>query len=275
MQRVASLLLLVMAWVLLSACSPGGGAAPPPQDQEDAVSLLGSALDWDRSPDTVLVRLDTAGGTGNPADDLNVIPFCTVFGDGHVVWVDPYADPEQVLEDRVSEQRIRSFLEYVIGTGFYSWDPETGFLPPSTELPFEGPIVEQITLTLYGETRTLNAFSNWPRDAFANILERCRQLSDAPVLYLPTGAWLSAIPVEMRSDIPSLPWSSFEERFPDLDLSAATLENPRWVTGELAGLVWNIARAGRMQVTAGDSAYRLVVQVPRIQPHAPPAPEGG
>ena len=269
MPRVLSCLLLGL--LVASACTTGGGN-PASQGGENAVSALGSALDWDRSPDTVIVRLDTAGSSGLPYNDLNLIPFCTLFGDGHIVWVDPYADPEQVLEDRLDDETFRSFLEYVIGTGFYSWDQESGIYIPPTEEPEEGPVVERITVTLYGETRVLNAFSNWPPDAFSNILERCQRLSTAPVLYIPPGAWVSAVPVERRSDIPSMPWEIFAASFPEVDLATMTLDNPRWATGDLARVAWEIARAGRMQIIDGDATYRLVVQVPGVQPYAPPPP---
>ncbi len=270
MRRVLSFLLLSI--MLVSACTSGSSGSTA-QNGSDALDTLSSALDWDHSPDTVLVRLDTGGGTGNPVDDLNTLPFCTVFGDGHIVWVDPFADPEQVLEDRLDDQTIRRFLEYVIGSGFYSWDAESGFVPPSQEAPGNpGPIVERITVTLYGETRTLDAFSNWPPGAFAEILDRCQHLSNSPVLFVPRGAWLSAVPVEMRSDIPSLPWDIFAESFPQVDLAAITPDNPLWATGDLAELAWEIVRSGRMQITYNGTAYRLIMQVPGIQPDAPPPP---
>jgi hypothetical protein len=272
MSRVVWFLMLMLLLLLVNACTPVDSGGVPATGSESAVNTLGSALDWDRSSEAVIVRLDTAGNSGQPYDDLNLIPFCTLFGDGHIVWVDPYADPEEVLEDRLADETFRSFLEYVIGIGFYSWDPETGILLPPTEEAQEGPIVERITVTLYGETRILNAFSNWPSDAFANILDRCQHLSTTPVIFVPQGAWVSAVPVEARSDIPSMPWEVFAASFPDVDLTAMPLDNPRWATGELARVSWEIARAGRMQITDGGVTYRFVVQVPGIQPYAPPAP---
>ncbi len=270
MQRVLLFSLLVV--LIVGACTPVDSGNVPVQGGDSAVNTLGTALDWDRSPDTAIVRLDTTGSSGLPYNDLNLIAFCTLFGDGHIVWVDPFAEPEQVLEDRLDDETFRAFLEYVIGTGFYSWDEEAGIYIPSTEEPEEGPIVERITVTLYGETRILNAFSNWPPDAFANILERCQQLSTSPVIYLPPGAWVSAVPVERRSDIPSMPWDVFAESFPGVDLAEMTLDNPTWATGDLARVVWEVARTGRMQIIDGDQTYRFVAQVPGIQSYAPPAP---
>ncbi len=259
------LLLFLAVWTL-AAC---GGA--PTQVGDSAVDTLGSVLDWDRSPTAVIVRLETRGNSGDPTIDLNQIPFCTLFGDGRVVWTDPFADPEQVLEDRIGDETFRNFLQYVIGTGFYSWTSDTGFQPPTSPAGI-GPIVETITLTLYGETRTLDAFSNWPPDAFSRILERCRTLSSTPVLYQPQGVWVSAVVSQTLDDIPSLPWEAWAEAYPDFDLAAIPVGSPRWVTGDLARVVWRIAREGRMQVMYNNVAYQLVVQDPTIQPNAPPAP---
>ncbi len=265
-----SLAYVLILLILAGACTPSGTEAPPPDD--DAAGAIGSALDWDHTPGAELVRIDTAGRTGDPANDLNILPFCVLFGDGHVIWVDPYADPEQTLEDRVDEQTVRAFLEYVIGSGFYSWSSDEGIFIPATDEPDEGPIIERIAVTLYGETHVINALSNWPPDAFANILSRCQRLSAAPVLYVPPGAWVSAVPSEMRSDVPSLPWDVFRASYPDVNLSTMTLENPVWATGDLVHTFWDIARQGRMQITEGNQAYRIVVQVPFLQPYAPPAP---
>lgn len=275
MRRISAWLLLLL--LVAVACNPGGtdaapagGAAVP--DVADGSTSLTDLLDWERAPDAVVVRLDTVGTSGSTADDLNSIPFCTLFGDGHLVWLDPFADPEQVLEDRLDDGEIRRFIEYVIGLGFYSWSEETGFSPPTVE-PQEGPLVEQLSVNLYGDDRSLTSLSDWPTEAFANILERCRALGTEPVLYVPRGgAWLSTVPVEMRRDVPSLPWSVYTDAFPEVDLAAIGVENPLWVTGDLAQSMWDIARAGRMQVTHEGQAYRIAMQVPVIQPDAPPAP---
>lgn len=260
----------LLALALFGACTPLN--PPQPSESVDA-NAIGSALDWDRSPEAVVVRLDTTGSTGDPVYDRNTIPFCTLFGDGHLMWVDPFADPEQVLEDRLSDQAIRDFLEFVIGSGFYSWDPTNGILLPVTQEPDEpSPIVERIAITLFGQTVEQTALSNWPREAFATILDRCQHLSSTPTLFVPTGAWLSAVPGAMRSDVPSLPWDMFAQSFPDLDLTAIPLDSPRWVTGEMARVMWEIVREGRMQITRDGIAYRLIVQVPGLQPAAPAAP---
>ena len=271
MRRV--LYVFVLAVILTgSACNPVNNSTPT-GDGGVAAQDVASVLEWDHAPDAVVVRMDTKGSTGDPVYDDNTIPYCTLFGDGHVMWVDPYADPEQVLEDRVSEQVVRDFLEYVIGTGFYTWDPVTGLLLPATTEPdTPGPIVERITVTLYGQTVEQTALSNWPREAFANILERCQHLSDSPAIFQPSGAWLSAVPSPMRTDIPSLPWESFAQSFPGVDITTMTLDAPLWATGDLLRVSWELVREGRVQITRDNIAYRLVVQVPGLQPYAPPAP---
>lgn len=269
MQRMIALLLL--GATILSACTSGSSDPTPQQSGNGAA--IGSALDWDHSPDTVIVRIDTTGRSGSIANDLNTLPFCVLFGDGHVLWTDPFSDPEKMLEDRIDDQTMREFLNYIIGTGFYSWDDSGDLLIPATEEPDTTPILERITVHLYGETHVINSLANWPPDAFDSILQRCQTLSSTPVLYVPAAAWVSAVPTDIRYDVPSIPWETFASSLSEVDLSTMTLENPVWATGDLVAVAWDLARRGRLQVTQNGSAYRIVVQVPGIQPNAPPTPE--
>lgn len=270
MPRRILLCLLLIAVLILAAC---GGDTNPDGDPNQA---QGGLLGWDRSPNVAIVRLDTGGRTGEVATDMNELPFCVLYGDGRVVWLSQNVSPEEVYEARIDDQAFRSFLEYVITSGFYSWTEDEGFIVPTPELEFAqpAPLLETITVTLYGETRQLDALSNWPPGAFDNILERCRTLSDSPTLFVPQGVWLSALALPMRSDIPSLPWTLYETNYPNLDLASIPPESPMWAEGGLATLAWQTAREGMVQITDGGTAYRLIAQVPYLHEDAPPPPDG-
>lgn len=269
--RNALIFCLVLMAFFAGAC---GSNNIPDQNTDQGLGTLSAALDWDRSPGAIVVRMDTDGSTGDLSADLNTLPFCTLFGDGRVIWLTPNSSPEQVLEARVDEQTIRNFLEYVIGSGFYSWTADEGYILPTP--PDQGenpaPVIETITVALFGESRKLDAFSNWPPSAFENILDRCRNLSASPAIYLPQGIWLSAMPVEMRNNIPSIPWSIYAESYPDIDLNATGPDSPIWADDALATFAWQTAREGRLQITHNGQAYYFIAQDPLLHEDAPPAP---
>ncbi len=260
MRRVGMLLLLA---ALLAACAPAGQMAQGSGQTADG------QIDWRRDPDAVIFRLDVGGSSGDPASDRNAIPFCTIFGDGHIVWVNPGITPEEVLEDRLDEDTLRAFLEEVVHSGFYTWEPQLVGTPVP---PGSGSLRERVLLELFGEPHVVTADSNWPPDAFADLLARCRGLSAAPVLYVPAGAWVSAMPVSGESRLPAISWAGYAVRFPGVRLAAIPPERPHWATGDLAAAAWNLARRGRLHIRDEGLVYRLVVEVPGLQPAAPDAP---
>ncbi len=258
--------MLILLGAALAACQPAGNPAPLATWQ--AGGTVGERLDWNRSPDAVIFRLSSVSG-GDPASSRNAIPFCTLFGDGHIVWVNPGISPEEVLEDRLDETVMRAFLEEVVTAGFYQWEPQLVGTPAPTD---SGALREYILLELFGEPHVVTADSNWPPDAFASLLARCRGLSTTPVLYVPTGAWLSAMPVPEEAHMPAISWSGYAVRFPGVRLADIPPEKPRWVTGDLAAAVWGLARHGRLHINEDDAVYRLLVEVPGLHPAAPAAP---
>jgi hypothetical protein len=252
---------LVMVAVLVGACRPGNGPDSPQQAGPADV------LDWDHAPDTIVFQAMTVGSGGQLTSDYNRIPFCTLYGDGHVIWVDPYADPEQVLEDRIAPDTMRDFLRNLINSGFYDWQAST------RPVALEGPLMDRAMLNLYGTVQAVDSQSNWPPAAFADMTTRCQTLSTAPVLYLPDGAWMSAVEVTPRPDAPGIPWETYAEDFPQVDLATLTLDNPQWITGDLLRVMWRLARDGRIQLRHNDAAYGIVLQVPGLHPGALDSPD--
>lgn len=259
--------MVILLAVILTACAPGG--SPVSRMTDDAAAPVSERIDWDRSPDAVIFRVDSGTTGGDPASIRNAVPLCTIFGDGHIVWVNPGIMPEEVLEDRLDEATMRAFLEEVVLAGFYYWEPQI----IGTPAPAAGSLLrEYILLALFGEPHMVTADSNWPPNAFADLLARCRGLSTTPVLYVPTGAWVSAMPVPEEIHLPAISWAGYAVRFPDVRLVDIPPEKPRWVTGDLAAAAWNLARQGRLHIREEGIVYRLLVEVPGLQPAAPAAP---
>ncbi|MBN1202102.1 MAG: hypothetical protein JXJ20_09625 [Anaerolineae bacterium] len=255
MRRSFLLIMFVILSLALAAC---GDDDTPSNGNTSSESQFG-LFDWDRDPDTIIVRLDAQPNQENPAFQLNSIPPCTLWGDGRVVWTTRNeTGAEEVLEARIDEVTMRTFLEDIINRGFYGWEDE--LIPPSSV----DPMVETITVSLYDEVRTIRRYGVWPQSGFTNILEQCQNLSEAPVRVLPDAGWVSVYEVPRDTLVPSWIWpmnAPFSLR------ELAENGEARWIEGPLATEIWLNAREGRdnTQVVERDgSAYQIAIVVPTI-----------
>src|SRR5579859_6813193 len=106
-----SAVLAVMCAVLFSACTntnTGGSANPNPTATSPAL------LSWDTNPNAVIFRLDRTLNGESTVSAHNRLPLCTLFGNGHLVWVNS-APPngEQILEAQLDASVFRSFLDFL------------------------------------------------------------------------------------------------------------------------------------------------------------------
>ncbi|NDJ76257.1 MAG: hypothetical protein GYB65_08350 [Chloroflexi bacterium] len=276
------LLLLLLALCLVLAACGGSSDDSSSDDSDNQIGLF----DWERDPDTMIVRLDRHfDSPDDPTLELNNIPPCTVWGDGRVVWVTRGESGEEVvLKARIDESAIRSFLEDIINRGFYEWDKEL------VTLGTEDPVIESITVSLYDEPRTVERYSYWPQNAYAAILEECQQLGSENARVVEpgapgapeTGGWISAY--QVNDPDPNAPSNNWEWRDAPFTLYEL-VENRegRWVEGDLARQVWLSAREDRGDVlimeyhregdTEVEYAYRLAILVPGISRDALPPPD--
>jgi hypothetical protein len=263
MRRSLLLIALIVLSLILAAC---GDKDKPDNTSNNTDSDIG-LFDWDRDPNTIIVRLDSQNNLANPAHILNNIPPCTLWGDGRVVWLTrTELGTQEVLEARINETAMRGFLEDIINRGFYIWQDD--LVPPSTT----DPVIETLTVFLYDEVRTVRRYTNWPQDSYERILENCRKLSDKPVLVLPDAGWVSVYPIPRDTSAPSWLWPT-SAPFTLKEL----IDNgeARWLEGGLATEVWLNAREPRsdIQVLERDgTAYLIAIAVPGISRDASPAP---
>ncbi len=263
MRRVLLCSLLIM--LALAACSD--------KKSDDKEANSGGQLglfDWNRDPNTIVVRLDSQPNRESPSYLLNSIPPCTVWGDGHVVWSTTDATgAEEILEARIEDDAtLRGFLEDIINRGFYDWEDE--LIPPSTL----DPIIESVTVALYDEVHTVQRFSNWPQNGYAQILDNCRSLSDKPVRVLPTAGWVSAYSVPRDASGPSWLWPPTA---PFTLKELAENGESKWLEGSLATEAWLSAREtrGSAQVLEQTGeAYLIAIVVPGYSRDSAPAPTG-
>lgn len=270
MHRSRRLIGLVAALLVLSAVVAACGNSDTDGSGDNSAGEAGplGLFDWDRDPSTIVVRLDSRPDQESPAFLLNQIPPCTLWGDGRLVWT-TFRDTgeEDVLEARISDDAVRRFIEDIVARGFYDWEDE--LLPPTTT----NPVIESITVALYGDVKTVRRFSLWPQNAYPRILETCQQLAEQPVRVLPDAGWVSAYPIPRDPQAPSWLWP------PDAPFTLQELADSgeaRWIEGNLAQNVWLSAREDRGNVQVlerGGGAYSIAITVPGISRDSLAAPE--
>lgn len=264
MRRLVLVLILAALLLTLAACKEDKSSDDnQPADSDSALGLF----DWNRDPNTIIVRLDAKLENATPDYLTNSIPPCTMWGDGRVVWITRTdTGAQEVLEARVGEAGVRSFLEDIINRGFYNWQDE--IIPPNNA----NTVFETITVNLYDEIRTIRRYSAWPQNGYAAILQNCQALSDKPVRVLPDAGWISAYPVARDQGAPTWHWPA------DAPFTLQELVEKgeaRWLTGELASYIWLSARqvqSNTQVVDANENAYHLAIAVPNVSRDAAAAP---
>jgi hypothetical protein len=251
--------------VVVAAC--GGGTQSSPATQEPA----GLVINWDRSSETVVVRLDRLIENESKVERLNRLPPCTVYGDGHVVWVNTIPpNGEEILEAYVNEVGFRAFLEFIIrDQKFYSIpDYAADELPPAQDSA-----LESITLNVNQTVRTIRNYRVWQGNTYVAILDRCRKLSDTRGLFVPSAGWVTVFEQPRK---PSNPENGWPPTAPFKMADAAASGAAIWVQGPALRQLWNAQRQtlGQIIWLENNKSYRVAIQVPGISRDAPPAPPG-
>jgi hypothetical protein len=267
MMRGFALIILALA---LASCQVLGRESGGQEQNAQAPSVIR----WDRSPSTVVFRVDVTGGEqASSFYALGEIPPCTIYGDGRVIWTTEASSYEtQVLIDRVDDDAIREFVEFLAyQERIFSYEAEADLLPPADIVP----VVETITLSINDRTHVTDSFSGWDIDYFRNVLDACRELSPTPAIYEPPGAWLSVIEVSYNSNLPFIQWNADAS---GLNLAGtATSDEPQWITGQNLRVLWNLLLRSRPDVQFGqaEGVYQIVLQIPNVTRDSPPPPEEG
>lgn len=258
------LMLLCVLSIVLAACNNGTPAG-------DNSAQSDSAIQWDKSPATVVFRAEVRGGQYEGSFlARNEIPPCTVYGDNRVVWTTEVGGgATQVLFDQVTDERIREFVNYLaINEQFYSYESGVDAQLPSSV----SPVVETLTLFVNGDDRRTDALGGWNIDYYERVLASCRNISSEPAIFAPDGGWLSAQNVAYDSGAPLIVWDANAAGLSFGEL--ASTGQPRWITGSLVQVLWETLRQSAYDVRfdEGDNQYQIALQVPGVTRDAPAAP---
>ena len=81
-----------------------------------------ASLDYDKSPDNVIVEYWSGGGLPAPWDD--VVPEFRLFGDGTIIRSDPSSKHLVLLKGQISEEKVKELLEKISEVGFFGLKDE-------------------------------------------------------------------------------------------------------------------------------------------------------
>ncbi len=257
------LISLAILVVTMTACGSNNTNNPPAVNQSNPI-------EWDRDPKTIVFRADVSGGNGDPFFALSDVPLCTIYGDNHIVWVNELGvNNVQILEDRISDDAMREFVSYVaLSKQIYNYTAKADTLPLSDPKP----VVETLTLFVNKVDHKTDAFGGWDYDYYQEIVTRCQQISSAPVIYVPSGAWISAREIPYDSQVARQPWDAKANNLSLKELAASG--QAKWITDRNTGVFWNmfLTSPKDMQYIEDNVEYNVAIQVPNITRDSPAAP---
>ncbi len=251
---------------LMTACNGGNNGGDPLVVQGGS----DNPIEWDRNPSTVIFRADVTGGNGDPFLARNELPPCTVYGDNHVVWTNELGPFEtQVLEDRLTDDQVRGFVNYVaLNEQFYNNAARQDVAPANAV----SPVVETLALFVNGVNHVTDAFAGWNFDYYQRLLKSCKDISIAPAIYGPTAGWISAQVVPYDSTSPGIFWDGQANNLSLAELAASG--ERRWITDRNVRVIWDILRTSppRVMFNEGEIPYHMSLEVPNVTRDAPPPP---
>ncbi|MFN8528468.1 MAG: hypothetical protein U0670_07645 [Anaerolineae bacterium] len=262
-------LLLICVLACLSACQTVQPPPPTPIAMSAAIAANNTLIQWVRSADTIVFRADISGGQrASTFAAKRDIPLCTIYGDNRVVWVNELgAFNIQVLYDRLPDSVIADFVAYLtVNERIYTYNST----PVPEQVGEPDAVVESIQINVNGADHYADAFSGWDDAWFSRVLTACRSLSTTPVLFEPSGGWMSVVEVPFDREAPLLTWDAAAT---GLDLpTLAQGGSAVWVTGTNAVQLWRTqnTQPSRFLYFQSDKFFAVALQVPGISTNSPP-----
>ncbi len=273
MKRLAIVLPLLVALMIAGCQALGGGGDD--ENTGDEPFDPGQLVQWERDPNQIIFRAQVVGGADedeNPFLIRNDIPACTIYGDNRIVWQVFAADnTSQILEDRLTDQVINTFVQdLTVGYRFYTYEARSDLRAPGET----SPVVEQLTLNVNGREHVTDALGEWEFQYYEEILNRCTSLSEAPVIFEPSGAWVSAIETEFDPSALSIFWEGTADgsvNFAEL----ATNGERQWIEGNLVTILWEMIRNNPQRIIfeQEEGVFSVALEVPGVTRISPPPPD--
>jgi hypothetical protein len=207
---------------------------------------------------------------GGPQDitRLSDIPICTIYGDNRIVWVNELdAFHVEILYDFLTDAQIDNFVTYLtVQERIYTYEAHAAEQANGEVAP----VVEVVTINVNGQMHVADAFSGWDSEWFSRVARACKRIGQTPILYEPSGAWLTVESAEYNIAVPTVNWDGQSLLLADV----LTGSQPRWIEGGEMLLLWNYLNTlpSNMLFLQNNAFYRIALQVPGVSRMSPPPP---
>jgi hypothetical protein len=179
----------------------------------------------------------------------------------------------QVLYDQISDDALRFFIEsLIVSEQIYTYGNDD--TPEATREA--DTTIERLLLDINNERHVTDGFDRWPDGYYRRLRDRCRALSQTPVVYRPErGAWITARAAEPDSSVPVVLW---DKNATGIDFAAIAATGRRqWVELPITGSLWLTLReaAPALQFVQDEGDFRVALEVPNVSALSPGYPGQG
>jgi hypothetical protein len=220
------------------------------------------ALEWDTSPDAVVIEAYVVGGMVPMNYHQNYIPEVRVFGDGRIVWVEWQSGSRTVLEGQLTEAELRAVLEKFSSAGFFGWE---NFYEPDGVI-YDAP-TSTLRVNLLSTSKSVSEYVEGAPAQYDGLWARVAHGAGAiGAEFMPENGYLFATLINGTNMFITHSWP---DEATGLTLSEVTAG--RYVQGEALAAAWRIINENQYAVVESDGAlYFIAVQIPGISYQTPP-----
>jgi hypothetical protein len=223
------------------------------------------ALEWDESPEAVIIEAYSGGGLVPQTWILNNLPVARVYGDGRIVWVEWGGDGKRtVYEGTLTREQMTALLTQFSDAGFFGWD---NFYGPVETVYDAG--TTTLNVNLLSESKGVSEYFEGAPAKFNDLLNTLSEGAGATgTAFAPATGYLTAFPAGDNSQPSDYRWPDETAGF---TLAEAT--GGRTIEGEALALAWEIVNAQYYSlVESGGQQYQLALQIPGLSQVEPPQP---
>ncbi|MBL8045498.1 MAG: hypothetical protein JNL09_03100 [Anaerolineales bacterium] len=220
------------------------------------------ALEWDTSPEAVVIEAYVVGGMVPSNFYENYIPEVRVFGDGRIVWVEWQSGSRTVLEGQLTEAELRAVLEEFSSAGFFGWE---NFYEPDSMIYDAG--TAYLRVNLLSISKSVGEYVEGAPAQYDVLWARVANGADATSTpFVPENGYLTATPLNGTGFTATHTWP---EEATGLKLSEVTAG--QYVQGEALATAWAIINENQYATIESSGAlYYIAVQIPGISYETPP-----
>lgn len=219
-------------------------------------------LEWDTSPDAVVIEAYVVGGMVPMNYHQNYIPEVRVFGDGRVVWVEWQDAHRTVLEGHLTQDELRTVLEEFSSAGFFGWE---NFYEPDSMI-YDAP-TSTLRVNLLSINKSVSEYVEGAPAQYGVLWARVASGAGATgAEFVPENGYLLATLINGTGFTATHIWP---DEATGLTLSEVTAG--QYVQGEALAAAWRIINESQYATVESDGAlYFIALQIPGISYQAPP-----